>query len=89
MGVSTPRRYYFLKALELSRYDTDEALYRVYLGKKRSEPGTAIPPHFPARAALVSAGYEALEEIDGADEDELIFCGLSHSQATAVIAEFE
>ena len=35
------------------------------------EPATALDEDFPARSKLVAAGYDAVEDLDGATEDEL------------------
>lgn len=58
-------------------------------GIRRGEPGTTLPQNLPARSELLAAGYLVVEEIDGADADELTGAGLSSQQAAAVIAAVE
>ena len=85
--VATHRRYAFLRYAYF--YRINDNMYLAWDGKRRLEPGTAIPTTFPARAALTAAGYLVLEEIEGADTDELTRAGLSTSQAAAVLAAME
>jgi len=62
--------------------DTD----KVWNGKRREIPGTDLPQDFPARAALLLAGYLVTEELDGANTRELQAAGLTSTQAAAVLA---
>lgn len=82
--TSNHRRYCFLKMRRglLNGDDTD----LMWDGKRRAIAGTAIPAEFPARAALLRAGYLVVEELDGANASELQAAGLSSSQSAAVLA---
>lgn len=84
--VSARRRY--LSRERESRWldDGDEKLWR---GIRRALPGTPLPGDFPARTLLLAAGYEATEDIIGADSAELTDNGLSAAQANAVLAALE
>jgi hypothetical protein len=70
----------------LMQREQGDATAQVWRGKQLDSPGTALPASFPARAALISAGYEALEDIDGADVSELrANVGLDIEQANSVL----
>ncbi len=86
--VSSSRRYYLLKRLA-ARSNSDRALDAAWHGMQKGVPGTALPLNFPARAELVAAGYSAIEDVFGADVDELLDAGLTRSEATAAIAAAE
>lgn len=47
---------------------------------------TALPATFPALSKLTAAGYTTKEDLDGADDTELVEAGLNHSEARAAIA---
>jgi hypothetical protein len=81
------RRYCFLKYRE--NYAADDDLWYSWDAKRKSIAGTELPASFPARTALLAAGYLVLEEIQGASETELITAGLRASQAAAVVAALE
>jgi hypothetical protein len=55
--------------------------------KQKQEPGTALAGGFPASALLATAGYTCVEDLDGADVDELCDAGLSTALASKVLAE--
>lgn len=82
--TSNHRRYCFLKMRRGLRLgdDTDQ----LWNGKRQEIPGTELPQNFPARAALLSAGYLVTEELDGANASELQAAGLTSTQAAAVLA---
>lgn len=82
--VTNHRRYCFLQYRLNLRLDDD--LEETWDNKRREIAGTAIPVGFPARSALLAAGYLVTEEVDGADETELKAAGLTSSQAAAVLA---
>ena len=82
------RRYYLAKRVA-ARRDDDEALELTWQAKQEAEPGTALAADYPARAALVAAGYTTTEDLDGADADELRAAGLSTRDAEAALAALE
>lgn len=86
----TLRRYYLRAEVE-ARLRSDDAIALTLRAKRRAEPGTALPTSLgPATlSALQAAGYFALEDLAGADEDELLDAGLSTAQATAVLRAME
>lgn len=69
-AAKRPRRFYLLKvfAADESQEPLEAAFWRA---KQVAIPGTELPVDFPARAALIDALYATLEDIDGADVDEL------------------
>ena len=80
-----PRRRYLSRELE-ARAEEDESDSSMWLGIRRAYPGTDFPVGFPAQAALTVARYEKLEDVIGADADELETQGLTAAEAKAVIA---
>lgn len=83
--VKRPRRHFLSKRRDaLERCDT--ALAGVWQSKQEAEPGVALAADFPHRSLLASAGYTTIEDIDGADEAELVRAGLNNRQARAVLA---
>jgi hypothetical protein len=82
--LNRPRRYYLQKRLRARQLCEDEGVWK---WKQEREPGTALAADFPQRAALVAAGYTALEDIDGATTKELKrFARLSSQEADTVLA---
>lgn len=82
--VRTYRRYCLLTSRAwMSRGEPGRE--EVWRGKQIGEPGTALPSSFPFRAKLVAAGYQATEDLDGADEEELLSQGLNKKEAAAVL----
>jgi len=82
--VTSHRRYCYLRYRWA--YRNDDEIWFSWDARRQQLPGTALPASFPARATLTAAGVLALEEIQGADESELLLTGLSSSQAAAVLA---
>lgn len=65
----------------------EPALRDVWHAKQSEEPGTDLPTGFPAKAELAVAGYTTVEDLDGADVEELEdYAGISQLQASAVLA---
>jgi hypothetical protein len=78
------RRFYLRKRLAATREGSN--FIEVWKAKQQAEPGTALPADFPARAALISAGYSTAEDLDGADAAELRNnAGLRAAEAAAVL----
>lgn len=86
--VRNPRRYYLLQAQFIGDDVEDEALKLVWWGKQEAIAGTAVPLTFPFRAELDAIHYRALEDLDGADQAELINQGLPYFKAKAVLEAF-
>ena len=88
-GVYAVRRYYLLKAFAAGDA-CDGAMQSAWLGKQQSEPGTSLADDFPARSRLVAAGYSCVEDIYGADVNELRKrAGLTQREADAALAALE
>lgn len=77
------RRYYLRKERTAERYG-ESALALAWRSRRLAETGTALPAGLPARAALLAAGYLALDEVDGAEVIELQRAGLSSADALLV-----
>lgn len=80
----SPRRYYLLKWRGLEELDERE-LSLVFKAKQTEIAGTALPADFPGRAALIAAGYTAIEDVTGADEEELMGLGLEEQTAAQAV----
>lgn len=79
-------RRMLLSLVHTTRYEGLPAASAVYLGRHLAEPGTPLPVDFPSRDRLVAAHYTAIEDLQGADEDELIaVVGLTQYQARIVL----
>lgn len=86
MPVKTHRRYCLLKAHAASDEDATE-LAKTWLSKQAAIAGTALADDFPTKSQLEAAHYSTVEDIDGADEDELVIrVGITRAQAAAAIA---
>lgn len=85
--INNPRR-----AALLESFVQDAALDRGYAAALRhnhaSLPGTPLAANFPALSKLQAAGYTCVEDLDGANEDELIkyVPGITWNEANAAIA---
>jgi hypothetical protein len=86
--VNSVRRYYLHKRLEARLYQGEDDSELVWAGKQEAEPGTALAEGFPLRAELTELGYSTVQDLDGADEDELVRAGLTAKQARQVLAAF-
>jgi hypothetical protein len=79
------RRYAIRKrraAEALENFETAD----VWAAKQREIAATPLPDDFPNRERLTCLFYEALEDFDGADEQELAALGFSTSDAQAILA---
>ena len=74
MAVLTTRRYYMLKRLDARARCLEED---AWIEKQSNEPGTAFAPEFPSLATLNAAGYLAVEDVNGAEDNELESLGLN------------
>lgn len=83
---TSARRYYLGKRHE-SRRRLEFALEATWQAKQEAEPGTPIADGFPSKAKLGTAGYTTTEDLLGATLDELIWAGLSTTEATRVMSE--
>lgn len=84
--VLRPRRFYLMSRIEAAR-NGELALRDVWHSKQDTEPGQSLPDAFPAKAQLATAGYTTVEDIDGADAEELAdYVGVSQLQSEAIFA---
>lgn len=88
MAIQTPRRYYLLKR-RAALAAGEPHLAGFWRAKQEALYWPALPSDFPARAALVAAGYTTVRDLDGADTTELRNLGLTRDQADAVVAAME
>jgi hypothetical protein len=55
-----------------------------------AEPGVPLPATLPQYDRLIEAGYVTVEDLDGADADELVdLVGLRRAEAESVLAALE
>lgn len=83
---TSARRYYLGKRLE-ARRRLEFALEATWRAKQEAEPSTPLAEDFPSKATLETAGYTTQEDLFGATQDELIWAGLSTTEATRVMSE--
>lgn len=86
MAVGNLRRYALFKA-RAAEEAGDRAIAAVWRGKQSEVAGVLLPATFPLSARLAVLGYTTIEDLDGADECELIDAGLSAREATRVLDE--
>lgn len=81
------RRYYVLERMATAQAEL-LALSAVWRFKQEAEPaGTMLPTTFPNVIELNRVGYEASEDLIGADIQELAdYAGLSDGEANDVLA---
>ena len=83
-GVGSRRRWLFLMERRRCR-EGDDGGELVFRALRLAAYGTPLPPDLPARSRLIAADVIALEEVRGADPNELRSYGLSTRQAEALI----
>lgn len=84
-AVNNLRRY-ALGMRRVAELDGDLAIAQMWMATQAQTAGTPLPSTVPHQALLATAGYTTVEDLDGADADELVAAGLSYRQANAVIA---
>jgi hypothetical protein len=72
-SVNTARRYY-LGQRQDANFMNEEALACTWRWKQEQQPGTVLPDDFPMRAELTAVGYATVEDLNGADSQELQVC---------------
>lgn len=86
--LGSARRYYLSK--RHSAHDSgDFALSDAWRGKQEAEAGDALPSDFPYLSRLQGRGYSTLQDLDGADADELTSQGFTSREAAEILAEAE
>lgn len=84
--VGSPRRYYLLKVQQFEQ-QCEPALASAFLSKFEATTGEALPEWVPHQTALEAARYTTLEDLRGADTDELMCqAGLTRTEAAAVLS---
>lgn len=84
----TLRRVY-LKKRKMARQAGDLALSAVWQSRQEEQAGAALPVGFPHLADLTAAGYTTAQDLEGADESELVeWARISTSAARAVLAAY-
>jgi hypothetical protein len=83
--VKNTRRYYLHKRINARVYEgSDNAA--VWQAKQEADPGTSLPSDFPLRDELAEIGYSTIEDLDGADVNELQQSGISTGDAETILA---
>lgn len=83
----TARRFYLAKRHAAAEF-YEKGLELVWRGKQEAEPGTALPLDFPYLTRLQADGYTTREDLDGADECELVERGFNTREAQAILTAF-
>lgn len=79
-------RRFLVSAIKTTRFEGMPGVSAVLIHMHDAQPGTPLPSTFPARAKLVAAHYTCLEDLAGADLDELVYgAGLSSYEASIVL----
>jgi len=87
-SIISSRRFYLSKRIA-ARLLGDHALSSIWQYHQEQQPNTVLPDGFPAKAALAVAGYTASEDLEGADEHELVeWARISNSAARAALAAY-
>ncbi len=81
-SVNSHRRYCLLKRLVTQ--SRDESIEAQWHAKQVEVAGTALPSSFPS-LSLLGTFYTTVEDLNGADVNELRDLGLTKKQAEAVI----
>lgn len=84
--IKTPRRYYLSRRRYFLTVEYDAAMAGAWRSKQEAEPGTALPSTFPFLSRLATECYETEEDLDGADECELIDAGFTQWEARTILA---
>ena len=82
-SITSARRYRFLRERAAER-DGEDGAQAVFRSLRLATTGTSLPATFPSRAALITAGVLAVEEVVGAGLDELRSYGLGAQQAATL-----
>lgn len=85
MAIESKRRFYLLKR-RAARLVGDCALEAVWQAKQEAEGGSALVAPFPSLSVLTDAGYSTVEDLNGAETQELVELGLSRRDAASVLA---
>lgn len=83
VSVVSPRRYYLLK--RRTSEQMADGLEGYWRHKQEAILGSPLPTTFPLKKRLSDVGYTTVEDLTGADENELRSRGLSASDARAVL----
>ncbi len=82
-SITSARRYRFLREMAAVR-DREDGAAAVFRSLRIDTTATPLPATFPSRAALITAGVLAVEEVVGAGLDELRSYGLGAQQAATL-----
>lgn len=83
-NIEPARRYYLLK--RLAARHVGDLLESHWRAEQLAQPGTALPTGFPSKSKLEEVGYVAVQDLDGAEWQELNEeVGLTERQALAAI----
>ena len=86
-SITSPRRFYLLKRQDAAEL-CDKGLELVWRAKQEAEPGTPLAADFPLLARLTADGYTTSEDLNGADECELIERGFSAREAQSILTAY-
>ncbi len=84
-AVTTPRRYHLLKSRALDAFE-EQGLAAAFRNRQYRGCGVRLPDNFPELAKLALARYVTVEDLDGANADEIAAAtGLNLKTAERVV----
>lgn len=89
--INRRRRYYLLARQFYANVVIETITAGALRYKQEAEPGVALPADFPflSKISAANVGYTTIEDLDGADEDELTAVGLTPREARAVLTRLQ
>ncbi len=89
MSSFIPLRRFYLSKRIAARLLGEHALSSLWQHHQEQQVSATLPDGFPHKAALATAGYTAVGDLEDADETELVeWACISHSAARAVLAAY-
>ena len=82
--IHNHRRYCLLKG-RIHEAREEGGIAFAWYGKQIEAAGTALPASIPYQTELAAGRYTTIEDLDGADEAELVDFGLKQKQAAEVL----
>lgn len=83
-SINNLRRFYLHKWIwALRSFDNTAAVWR---SKQEALPGVALAATFPHLSKLTECGYTTEEDLDGADEAELLAVGFTTTETEQILA---
>jgi hypothetical protein len=84
-------RRYYLRQRYLASLDDElrGGIEAVFRAKQEAIPATALPADFPFLGRLAAVGYTTIDDLHGADGEELSEQGFSHIESIIILDELD